>query len=80
MKELAQFLPLSASHSSKEHKLAMDDIAENITENLVAAYKVNDTARTSLKIIVSKLLETTPEKDVASVLNDFIYDLLEPLL
>lgn len=58
----------------------MDDIAENITENLVAAYKVNDTARTSLKIIVSKLLETTPEKDVASVLNDFIYDLLEPLL
>ena len=58
----------------------MDDIAENITENLVAAYKVNDTARASLKIIVSKLLETTPEKDVASVLNDFIYDLLEPIL
>lgn len=73
-------MPLLASHSSKEHKLAMDDVAENITENLVAAYKVNDTARTSLKIIVSKLLETTPEKDVAGVLNDFIYDLLEPLL
>lgn len=73
-------MPLSVSHLSKERKLAMDDVAENITENLVAAYKVNDTARTSLKIIVSKLLETTPEKDVAGVLNDFIYDLLEPLL
>lgn len=57
-----------------------DEVVDTITENLVAAYKIDDRAVPSLRIIVTKLLADTPEQEVADVLNDFIYDLLEPHL